>query len=126
MAVIVAAKGGAITDVTVGDVLQLADIETSAMAAWPRDLPAFYSALKELGILGADTPARWRQLRTPGQRTPEELVDRYDIACQPVRHLLVDYRITSLSFHHSVDSALGHNVLIQAWWSEGMPRHDGV
>lgn len=45
----------------------------------------------ELGVLGADAPTRWRQLRTPGQRTPEELIDRYDITCQPVRDLLVDY-----------------------------------
>jgi integrase len=91
VATILAAKGGTVTDLTVGDVLELADAETSTMAAWPRDLPAFYGALRELGFLGADAPARWRQLRTAGQRTPEELVDRYDIACRPVRDLLVDY-----------------------------------
>jgi hypothetical protein len=31
-----------------------------------------------------------------------------------------DDRITSLGFHHNVDPVLGHDVLIQAWWS-GMP-----
>jgi hypothetical protein len=70
--VLVAAKGGLVADITVGDVLELADAETSAMAAWPRDLPAFYRTLLELGVLGADAPTRWRQLRTPGQRTPDE------------------------------------------------------
>ena len=91
VAVIVAAKGGTVADITVGDVLELADVETATMAAWPRDLPAFYSTFRELGALGADAPARWRQLRTAGQRTADELVDRYDLACRPVRDLLVDY-----------------------------------
>jgi hypothetical protein len=32
-----------------------------------------------------------------------------------------DDRITSLGLHHSVDSALGHDVVVQAWWSAGLP-----
>ena len=49
-------------------------------------------SLRESGILGAQAPAdRLRELRTAGQRTPEELIDRYRLACRPVRDLLVDY-----------------------------------
>jgi len=29
--------------------------------------------------------------RSPGQLTCDELVDRYRIACRPIRDLLVDY-----------------------------------
>jgi hypothetical protein len=126
MAVIVAAKGGTITDVTVGDVLELADTETSAMAAWPRDLPVFYSTLKELGILGADAPARWRQLRTPGQRTPDELVDRYDIACQPVRDLLVEYlreRQPGLDYNSLRDLSY---YLACCFWKDLEAHHPGI
>ena len=89
--VILAAKGGLLADITVGDLLELADAETTAMRAWPRDLPVFYQTLRALGILGSDAPQRWRQLRTLGQLSPEQLIDRYDIACQPIRDLLVDY-----------------------------------
>jgi hypothetical protein len=126
MAVIVAAKGGSITDVTVGDVLELADTETAAMAAWPRDLPVLYSTLKELGILGAEAPARWRQLRTPGQRTPEELVDRYDIACQPVRDLLVDYlreRQPGLDYNSLRDLSY---FLACCFWKDLETHHPGI
>jgi hypothetical protein len=31
-----------------------------------------------------------RGLQTVGQRTPEELIDRYGLACRPIRDLLVD------------------------------------
>lgn len=43
------------------------------------------------GILGADAPTTLQELRSTGQRTPEELIDRYDLACEPIRDLLVDY-----------------------------------
>ena len=35
------------------------------------------------GVFGPAAPARLRQLRTAGQRTPEELIDRHQLACQP-------------------------------------------
>jgi hypothetical protein len=44
-AVILAAKGGTLTNITVGDVLELVDTETAMLAAWPRDVPAFYQTL---------------------------------------------------------------------------------
>ena len=44
-----------------------------------------------MGIFGPAAPDRLRQLRTAGQRTPEELIDRHQLACRPIRDLLVDY-----------------------------------
>ena len=40
---------------------------------------------------GEQAPARLREFRKPGQLTPDELIDRYELACRPVRDLLVDY-----------------------------------
>ena len=89
--VIIAAKGGALTDITIGDVLELLDTETSVLAGWPGDGPLLYQILHELGIFGDRAPARLRELRTGGQKTPGELIDRYQLTCRPVRDLLVDY-----------------------------------
>jgi len=41
--------------------------------------------------LDASAPQTLRELTGSRQRTPEELIDRYDLACRPVRDLLVDY-----------------------------------
>ncbi|MGW2539761.1 tyrosine-type recombinase/integrase [Kitasatospora sp. NPDC001574] len=90
-AVLLAAKGGTVNDITLGDVLELAETETAARTSWPKDLPVFYSVLRELEILGPEVPTGWRELRTGGQQSPEELIDRYRIACRPIRDLLVDY-----------------------------------
>ena len=89
--VIIAAKGGSLTDITVGDVLELLDIETEVLAGWPGDGPMLYQILHELGIFDRQAPARLRELRTAGQQTPDELIDRYQLTCRPVRDLLVDY-----------------------------------
>ena len=47
--------------------------------------------LREMGIFGAGRRRRLREIRNPGQRTAEQLIDRYPIACRPIRDLLVDY-----------------------------------
>ena len=51
-----------------------------------------YRLLHALGHLGPEAPATGRAfLQAAGQRTVEELVDRYELRCRPVRDLLVDY-----------------------------------
>jgi hypothetical protein len=55
------------------------------------DSAACYRALRATGIFGPAAPERLRQLRTAGQRTPEELIDRHQLACRPIRDLLIDY-----------------------------------
>jgi hypothetical protein len=41
--------------------------------------------------LRAAARARLRELRTAGQRTPAEMIDRHHLACQPIRALLINY-----------------------------------
>ena len=91
-AVILAAKGGTLADITVGDVLELLDTEARGhrQPRQPRRARSTGSCT-ESGVLGERRAATLRELRTCGQRTPEELIDRYRLACRPVRDLLVDY-----------------------------------
>lgn len=125
-AVILAAKGGTISEITVGDVLELAEIEARVLDAWPRELPGFYHALRALGGFGPDAPTHWRQLRTAGQHTPAELIDRYRLACRPIRDLLVDYlceRQPSLDYTSLRDLAL---YLGSRFWKDLELHHPGI
>jgi len=81
-ALIVAAKGGTLTDITVGDVLELLDAEADARKVTSATT-VFYRMLHRMGIFGDQAPGTLRQLRTTGQRSPEELIDRYRLACGP-------------------------------------------
>lgn len=51
----------------------------------------FYATLHAMGVFGDQAPATLRELRTAGQRTPKEMIDRYRLVCRPIRDLLVDY-----------------------------------
>ena len=90
-AVILAAKGGVIASMTIGDLLELLDTEAEVHGAARSDAAASYRLLREMGVFGPAAPARLRELRTAGQRTPAEMIDRHQLACQPIRDLLVDY-----------------------------------
>ena len=89
---ILGAKGGLLAEVTVGDVLELLDVEFASCHRSPMGTAAaFYRLLPPAGIFGPDAPTRCGSCAAPVQRTPAELIDRYDLACRPVRDLLVDY-----------------------------------
>jgi len=90
-AVVLGAKGGVLAEVTVGDVLELLDVETTFHRSPMGHATAFYRTLHQLGIFEVDAPTRLREVRSAGQHTPAELIDRFDLACRPVRDLLVDY-----------------------------------
>jgi hypothetical protein len=90
-ALIVAAKGGSVRDITAGDVLELLDTEAGTHASSAGDTAVFYRMLRQAGSFDLAAPETLRALRTMGQRTPEEMIDRYHLACRPVRDLLVDY-----------------------------------
>jgi hypothetical protein len=80
---IIAAKGGLLADITVGDALELMDREAESVSCPTRDHKVFYRMLRELGIFGDQAPGRLRAFRTAGQLTPGELVDRYQLQCRP-------------------------------------------
>ena len=91
VAVVLGAHGGLIAEVTVGDALELLDVESDVHRSPMAHGTAFYRALHQSGILSLDAPTRLGELRSAGQRSPAELIDRFDLACRPVRDLLVDY-----------------------------------
>jgi hypothetical protein len=90
-AVILAAKGGMLADIVVGDLLELLDTEADVLGSARPGAATCYRLLRQLGIFGPAAPTRLRELRTAGQRTPEEMIDRHNLACRPIRDLLVDY-----------------------------------
>jgi integrase len=73
IALIMAAKGGSVRDITVGDCLETMRI---TQEVFPADAPA---------------TVRMFNRRFAGRMTVEQLIDRYHLSCRPIRDLLVDY-----------------------------------
>lgn len=125
-ALILAAKGGTLADITTGDVLELLEEEAQALGKSAGATHLFYRTLHEMGVLGDGAPLTLRELRTVGQRTPEEMVDRYQLACEPVRDLLVDYlkeRQPALDYT-SLESLA--NYLAGLFWADLEQHHPGI
>ncbi len=119
-AVIIAAKGGTLTDITIGDVLEILDAE-GTLRCRSSSGAATFRMLREMGIFGPGVPTLW-EIRDTGQRTVEELVDRYPIACRPVRDLIVGYlkerwpAIDYVTLHHRAHQLAG------CFWAD-LERH---
>jgi len=123
---IMAAKGGMLADITVGDVVELFDAESACHGQIGDGSTVFYRALHEMGILGEQAPPRLRHLRTTGQRSPEQMIDRYHLACRQVRDLLVAYlkeRQPGLD-HNSLESLA--NLLGNRFWADLEAHHPGI
>ncbi|MGW4720837.1 site-specific integrase, partial [Nocardia sp. NPDC004260] len=123
---IVASKGGCLSDIVIGDLLELLDAEHNTHRRRSAGQSGLYRALHGMGIFGDDAPQTFRELRTIGQRTPEELIDRYGIVCQPIRDLLVDYlreRQPALDYNslESLSQHLGRN-----FWANIEQLHPGI
>jgi integrase len=92
IATLLACKGGVISDITVGDCVELADTQRQVHARGGQRKVDFYLRLRSLGVFPDGAPATIRAFgMAQGQLTVEELVDRYQIQCKAVRDLLVDY-----------------------------------
>ncbi|MGH3238064.1 MAG: hypothetical protein ACRDOH_33355, partial [Streptosporangiaceae bacterium] len=125
-ALIIAAKGGTMQSVTVGDVLELLDAEAGARTGSAGDTTVSCRQLHQMGIFGGQAPARLREFRTPGQLTPEELIDRYTLQCRPVRDLLVDYlRERQAALDYSSLQNLSH-FLGRCFWQDLERHHPGI
>ncbi|MFB8137610.1 tyrosine-type recombinase/integrase [Streptomyces mirabilis] len=128
IATLMAAKGGKVRDITVGDCLELADhllglgsrsIDTSVY---------FYQLLHATEVFPKEAPATVRLLdpKNQGQISVEQMIDRYGIACRPVRDLLVDYlheRELSLDYVslRAVAFSLG-----KLFWKDLEDHHPGI
>lgn len=125
-ALILAAKGGTLADITPGDVLALFDAEADTHATSVGATHLFYRVLHALGGFGTEAPATLRELRAAGQRSPEELIDRYKLACQPIRDLLVDYlRERQPALDYTSLDALAY-YLGGLFWSDLERHHPGI
>jgi integrase-like protein len=129
IACIMAAKGGTVRDITVGDCLELLDraseyghYGTGGKGAY------FYQLLQAIGVFPEAAPPTVRMFSVmyQGQRTLEQLIDRYDLACRPVRDLLVDYlreRQPTLDYT-SLTRLAGHLGLL--FWKDLEQHHPGI
>jgi integrase len=124
-AVILAAKGGMLTGIEIGDVLELLDTEAEVLGAVRADAAACYRLLRQMGIFGPAAPTRLRELRTAGQRTPEEMIDRHNLACQPIRDLLVDYlKERQPAIDYASLEQLAHR--LGMFWADLEAHHPGI
>jgi len=123
-AVIVAAKGGTLDQVTIGDLVAEHAAEDDALRRPCQGAQVLYGTLREMGIIAG--PATFRQLRASGPRTPEQMIDRYQVACRPVRDLLVDYlRERQPALDYSTLQQLGY-ILGKLFWADIERHHPGI
>jgi Phage integrase family len=124
-AIILAAKGGTLASVGIGDVLELLDAEAEVLGAVRAGAADCYRLLRQLGIFGPVAPLRLRELRTAGQRTVEEMIDRHDLACRPIRDLLVEYlRERQLGIDYASLEQLAHR--LGMFWADLEAHHPGI
>lgn len=81
-------NGGRLADVTMADCIEAYRAQAGYSA---RDHSHWYLLLCQAAVLPADSPPTIWAASRRGQLSVEELVDGYDVACTPVRNLLVDY-----------------------------------
>jgi hypothetical protein len=102
IATILACKGSAIADITVGDCVELVETMRRVHTRGGQKKVDFYLRLRALGVFPGDAPHSIRAFGLAGGKlTIEQLVDRYRIQCRSIRDLLVDYlreRQPSLDF----------------------------
>ena len=121
---ILAAKGGMIADITVGDCLELARIPVSA-GGRARSL-TFYQMLQSAGVLGEAAPLTARVFTAGGQLSAAGLIDRYHLASQPVRDLLVDYlRERQVTVDYTTLQALA-GILGRLFWADLELHNPGI
>ncbi|MEU6197073.1 hypothetical protein [Streptomyces sp. NPDC047061] len=121
---LLAAKGGTVADIAVGDCLQVVHIMA---ARGRRDTSLyFYQMLHALGVFPATAPRTVRAFATQGQVGIEGLIDRYDLACRPIRDLLVAYlreRQPALDYATLRSMSFG---LGQMFWKDLEMHHPGI
>jgi integrase len=125
-ALILAARGGTMQQITVGDVVELFAAEDRSRPAASGGRTTFYRVLRDLGVFGDEAPAMLRGLRTRGQQTPEELIDRYRLVNRPIRDLLVDYlreRQPALDYTSLVSLSY---YLGKRFWADIEAHHPGI
>lgn len=124
VATILAAKGGVIADITIGDFLEALDAETLAHGV-THFSAATFKMLREMGSFGAGVPTL-EEIRSSGPRSVEELVDSYTIESRVVRNLLVEYLLERRpAVDYSTLSRLAYE-LAGCFWSDLEAHNRGI
>jgi hypothetical protein len=124
---ILIAKSGNLTDITLGDLVELHRYLLTAQQRWKgRSISMAYQLLRTAGYLDTDTPPTFRVFTTTGPLDAAALIDRYQLSCRPVRDLLVDYlteRAPSLDYStlETVAFKLG-----RCFWKDLEEHHPGI
>lgn len=125
IAVIMAAKGGLVGDITVGDCLELLDT-VHAIGGGKTTSAFFYQLLHGVGVFPAAAPPTVRALSSQGQLSVEQLIDRYSITCRPVRDLLVDYLRERQPTVDYVTLQRLAGTLGKLFWADLQRHHPGI
>ncbi|NMO56070.1 tyrosine-type recombinase/integrase [Actinoplanes sp. TBRC 11911] len=131
IALIMAAKGGSVRDVTIGDCLEAMKVSREVFPGPTRPgrhSPVFYQLLHTAGLFPADAPPTVRMFSPvfAGQMPVEQLVDRYQVICRPVRDLLVDYlRERQPAIDYNTLTTLA-TTLVLWFWKDLERHHPGV
>jgi integrase len=130
-ALIMAARGGMISDITVGDCLELLKTSREVFPGPGRSTrhsPFFYQMLHAAGIFPGGAPPTVRMFSGlfAGQLTVEQMVDRYDLACRPVRDLLVGYlRERQPGIDYNTLTGLATSLAL-GFWKDLEVHHPGI
>lgn len=123
-AVIIAAKGGTVADITIGDFLEVIELE-EVLRGRTESSSVSFRVLREMGVFGPDVPTLW-EIRSVGQRSVEELVDRYSISYRPVRDLIVNYLKERQPAIDYVTLRKKSYVLAKCFWLDIEAHHPGI
>ncbi|EXU65844.1 integrase [Streptomyces sp. PRh5] len=123
IAQIIAAYGGKLEEITVGDCLA----RLQASRGDTRSSRLAYVWLRDLGQFPPDAPATLVHFAIrSGQASPAELVDRYGLRCTPVRNLIVDY-LTERQPSLDYNSLKGLSAsLASLFWADLERHHPGI
>ena len=130
IAMIMAAKGGQALDITVGDCIEMVQTAAQVTKATGRDRgyrsSFFYQLVRSLGRFPDTAPVSTRAFHVFGQMSVEEMIDRYDLGCKPIRDLLVDYlREFQVSSDYTTMQQLSY-VLGKLFWRDLELHHPGI
>jgi hypothetical protein len=125
-ATIVAAKGGLVRDITVGDCLELELLQGGGGMRRTNRGGGLYGALHAMGVFGADAPSTLRAFATQGQLSPDQMLDLYGIQSAPVRAVLHDYLLERApSVDHTTLRGLAYT-LGRLFWRDLELHHPGI
>lgn len=126
IAAVMAAKGGAISDITIGDCLELLEVAAEVCTFSSHRSPYFYQLLHARGGFDPTAAPTVRALTDQRQLSVEQLVDRCGIQCRPVRDLLVDYLAErQVSVDHVTLVRLA-DTLGRLFWRDLELQHPGI